>query len=79
MWTMMEPYSWAINKTTSERTKHVDTRYHFVHEYIEDGIMKIVFVKSKDNDADIFFQCQGEQTESVHGNIDNNIAEPENG
>jgi hypothetical protein len=44
----------ANNKTTSERTKHVDIRHHFVREHIEDGIVKIVFVKSCDNDADIF-------------------------
>ena len=44
----------ANNQTTSQRTKHVDVRYHFVREYIEDGMIKIIFVKSKDNDADIF-------------------------
>jgi hypothetical protein len=44
----------ANNQTTSQRTKHVDVRYHFVREYIEDGLIKIIFVKSKDNDADIF-------------------------
>ncbi len=44
----------ANNHTTSQRTKHVDTRYHFVRNYIEDGILKVVFVRSEDNDADIF-------------------------
>ena len=38
---------------TSIRTKHVDTRYHFVREYIEDGVVKVIFVKSEDNDADL--------------------------
>ena len=28
----------ANNHTTSQRTKHVDTRYHFVRNYVEDGI-----------------------------------------
>ena len=42
------------NATTGNRTKHIDTRYHFVREYIEDGIVKVVFVRSEDNDADIF-------------------------
>ena len=32
----------------------MDTRYHFVRNYIEDGILKVVFVRSEDNDADIF-------------------------
>jgi hypothetical protein len=44
----------ANNRTTGERTKHVDIRHHFVREHIEDGIVKIVFVRSKNNDADIF-------------------------
>ena len=39
--------------TTSNRTRHIDTRYHFVREYIDDGILKVVFVKSEENDADI--------------------------
>jgi hypothetical protein len=44
----------ANNRTTGERTKHVDIRHHFVREYIEEGIVKIVFVRSRENDADIF-------------------------
>ena len=39
--------------TSSNQTRHIDTRYHFVREYIENGILKIVFVKSEDNNADI--------------------------
>ena len=42
--------------TSSNRTRHIDTRYHFVREYIKNGILKIVFVKSKDNDADIIMK-----------------------
>ena len=44
-----------LSKTakTNNRTKHVDTRYHFVREYIENGVLKVIFVKSKDNVADI--------------------------
>jgi hypothetical protein len=42
------------NATTSQRTKHIDIRYHYVREYIEDGILKILFVKSEQNDADIY-------------------------
>jgi hypothetical protein len=44
----------AKNHTTSQRTKHVDTRYHFVRNYIEDGIIKVSFVRSEENEADIF-------------------------
>ena len=44
----------ANNATTSNRTKHVDTRYHFVREYVTDGTVEIVFVKSAENTADMF-------------------------
>lgn len=42
------------NATTGSRTKHVDTRYHFVREYVEEGTIKVEFVRSEDNHADIF-------------------------
>ena len=29
-------------------------RHHFVREVIEDGIVKIVFVRSEENDSDLF-------------------------
>jgi hypothetical protein len=44
----------AKNYTTSQRTKHIDIRTHFVRQFVEDGIIKVVFVKSEDNEADIF-------------------------
>ena len=42
------------NRTTSDRTKHIDIRTSFVKEYQEDGKIVIKFVKSEDNEADIF-------------------------
>jgi hypothetical protein len=39
---------------TGIRTRHFDARYHFIRENIEDGIIKMEFVKSNDNDSDIF-------------------------
>ena len=42
------------NSSTGVKTRHVDTRYHFIRENIEDGILKMEFVKSSDNDSDIF-------------------------
>ena len=44
----------AENNNSGERTKHVDIRYHFVREVIQEGKVKIVFVRSKENVADIF-------------------------
>ena len=42
------------NIAISERTKHVDVRYNFVREFIEDGFVKIIFVKTDENVADMF-------------------------
>ncbi len=42
--------------TTGNRTKHIDTRYHFVRNYIEDGTIKVVFVRSEELDTDVFIK-----------------------
>ena len=54
------------NATTGNRTKHIDTRYHFVREYIEDGIVKVVFVRSEKNDADLFTKKLNGETFKKH-------------
>jgi hypothetical protein len=56
----------ANNYATSQRTKHIDIRAHFVREFIEDGIIKVVFVKSEDNDADIFTKNPTEELFKKH-------------
>ena len=33
------------NTTTISCTKHVDVRYKYLNEYVEDGIVKIVFLR----------------------------------
>ena len=63
------------NNTTGQRTKHIDVRVHFVRQYIEDGIFKIEFVKSDENDADIFTKNTTEeifvkQSSKLVGNIE---------
>ena len=44
----------AKNTTTSQRTKHIDVRYHFIRELIEDGTLEIEFVKTTENGADVY-------------------------
>ena len=41
------------NALTSGHTKHLDIRYRFVNETVIEGFLKIVFVKTKENVADI--------------------------
>ena len=45
---------WLSNRNTGDRTKHIDIRTAFVKEYQETGKIVIKFVKSEDNEADIF-------------------------
>ena len=48
---------WLSNiRTTSDRTKHIDIRTSFVKKYQENGKIIIKFVKSEDNEADIFIK-----------------------
>jgi len=44
----------AYNVTTSQRTKHVDIRYHYVREFIQDGFLEVKFVKTTENVSDGF-------------------------
>ena len=39
--------------TTTPCTKHVDNRYKYVNEYVEDAVVEIIFVKSTENDSNI--------------------------
>ena len=56
----------AHNVTTSSRTKHVDCRLRYVNEYVEDGVTKIIFVKSKDNDSDLLTKNLGSDLYTKH-------------
>ena len=51
-------YSLSKDRTGS-RTKHIDTKYHYVRNYIEDGILKVIFVQLADNEANLFTKNLG--------------------
>ena len=44
----------AQDPTNYSRTKHIDLRYHFIRDCIEDGTLAIDYVPGEDNPADIF-------------------------
>ena len=52
----------AENSTTSQRTRQIDIRYKWMSEVIENGDVQIIFVKTVENDADIF-------TKNVSGDL----------
>jgi hypothetical protein len=51
------------NYSVSQQTKHINTRQHFIREYIEDEIIKVIFTPSEKNDADFMTK---NTTESIH-------------
>ena len=54
---------WISNNSgVSERTKHIDTRAHFVRSFVMDEVVTIDFVKSAENTSDIMTKNQ----QSVH-------------
>ena len=56
------------NISATNRTRHVDARYHFVYELVEDGLILIQFVCTKDNKADPF--TKNVKTEIYENSID---------
>jgi len=56
----------AENQISSDRTKHVDIRYHFIRQYIKDGTIMIEFVRSSENNRHIFTKNVTSETFSRH-------------
>jgi hypothetical protein len=42
------------NWSTNGRSKHIDVRFHYLRELVEQGVLQVDFVRSDDNTADIF-------------------------
>ena len=67
----------ADSSVLSQQTKHISVRHHFIREYVEEGVVKIVFIKSKSNAADIFTKNLNQELffkhrESIMDGRDNN-------
>jgi len=65
------------NHSTGPRTKHIDIRTHYVRELIDKGLLKTVFVKSENNDADIFTKNVTEELflTNMEKNVDDSYTE----
>jgi hypothetical protein len=44
----------ASNAVQEKRTKHIDIRYHYIREVVESGKVKLYFVQTEENPADMF-------------------------
>jgi hypothetical protein len=54
------------NALTGFCTRQVDIRYHIVREFIEDGFIKIEFVRSVENDSDLFTKNVSQELYEKH-------------
>ena len=44
----------AKNPVDHQRSKHIDIKYHFIRNEIQNNIVELIYVQSEDNVADIF-------------------------
>jgi hypothetical protein len=55
---------------TSSRTKHIDVRYHYIRELVENGVIAIEYVNTKENIADALTKnLPGDQYERLLARI----------
>jgi hypothetical protein len=56
----------AQNASSGVRTLHFDTRYHYIREIVEDGIIQIEIVRLIDNDSNIFTKNVNQEIYEKH-------------
>nr|GEZ22487.1 retrovirus-related Pol polyprotein from transposon TNT 1-94 [Tanacetum cinerariifolium] len=49
------------SKGSFDRSKHINIRYHFIKEHVENGVIELYFVKTKYQLADIFTKALGRE------------------
>ena len=58
----------ARNDTHHDRTKHIDIRYHFIHDSINNKIITLQWIASSEQLADIFTKATGPLVFNKHKN-----------
>nr|GEV02586.1 hypothetical protein [Tanacetum cinerariifolium] len=51
----------CCNNVQHSRSKHIDIRYHFIKEHVENGVIELYFVNTKYELADIFTKALGRE------------------
>ena len=49
------------NPMVGQRTKNIDTRYHFVRELVEENILQVIHISTDSNPADLFTNNLGQE------------------
>ena len=58
--------AFAENEGCNQRTKHVDIRYHFVRDYVDNGDFVIHYIESASNCADLLTKPLPAATQLKH-------------
>ena len=62
------------NKQDSARTKHIDSRYHFVRDKVEEGSILVQYVNTIKNPSDVLSKNVTQKIHDVHAkNISNGM------
>ncbi len=56
----------ATNSQVGMQTKHIDVRYHFLRNKVEDGEVVFICVRSKNNPSDLLTKNVGQQIHDRH-------------
>ena len=56
----------AKNPKNHSRTKHIDTRYHFIRDHILQNDITVMYVPTEENKADLFTKSLGSNTFNSH-------------
>ncbi|GKE86989.1 hypothetical protein Tco_1564464 [Tanacetum coccineum] len=51
----------CCNNVQHSRSKHIDIRYHFIKEQVENGVVELYFVRTEYQLADIFTKALGRE------------------
>ena len=49
----------SSNPITERRSKHIDVRYHYVRELVEDKKVEVFYISTDENPADLFTKNLG--------------------
>jgi hypothetical protein len=69
------------NHSTCQRTNHIDNQTHFFIQFIEDDILKVIFVRNGYNDSETFTKNLGVElqlklSKKIIMDVDSNILRP---
>ncbi|GKA73800.1 retrovirus-related pol polyprotein from transposon TNT 1-94 [Tanacetum coccineum] len=69
----------CCNNVQNSRAKHIDVRYHFIKEQVENGIVKLYFVQTEYQLANIFTKpLPQDRFNFLIEKVDNELVAPEN-